>query len=249
MGKERTFEDLQKYIHGQVSHIRAKLGPELKRQLELELPRAHAQVSQKQQLARFLWAHNKLQVMDMVRKYKDIHLVRIAECGHGESTPGFHTKLLDLDIRLDMRTPGRWLVAFIAAGAIIAALTDQLWDEVQKAKVEATKPMRLAAADDRTRVGRMFEEGNRFIAHCKSAVGGHWYFTSIESHELQLKIGCMFAVSPTSSAMRQKIELLKGRTAHWVPTEKELTIILEVFEDTGKSEKGNVLSTYVCWKS
>jgi hypothetical protein len=137
MGKKDTLEDLRKYIHTQARQIRTRLGAGFEGQL---VSKNVTTMQSKSELARYLWSSQGFQTQQLILEYNDSHIMKIAICGLGEYHVTLDTKLQDLGLDFRIGSNGGQLVATVAAGAVLAALVDQIWDEAQKAKIEDQKP-------------------------------------------------------------------------------------------------------------
>ncbi len=123
------------YISSQVAQIRPKLRLE---ELGSLLCKPH-----KDELARFLWMVRGAETFQILREYSGDRLVRIAACGLGENGgDGEETPLCFMSDELSMKWWGVDIVIKVASAAILAALTDRLWGEMERAKAEAAKPRR-----------------------------------------------------------------------------------------------------------
>ncbi len=177
-------------------------------------------------VAQVLWRSRNVVVRAILQTLPDDHLGKIACAG----PPAVLNK-----ISPDVWELAGWVVSLeVATHAIVSALADITWADLQKAKTQAE-------AKPKTRVNRLFDEGNRFIAHF-GGFGGHWYFQSIEDQEVRLTVGCL--LSGSAHENEKKVEQIKNRAIWWVPTEKEYTVVLEIVEGTGQSKKGVVLFTH-----
>ncbi len=125
----------KRYIHSQVAQIRPRLRLE-------PLGQVLKNLKEKDELARFLWTTKGAETFQALRYYSGSHLVQIATCGLGENGgDGEETPLCFMSDELSMKWSGVDIVIKVASAAILAALTDQLWDEMERAKVEAAKPL------------------------------------------------------------------------------------------------------------
>jgi len=126
-------QERKRYIHIQVGQVRpnlrlGELGSALNK-------------PNKDELARYLWMTKGAETFQILRNYSRCHLVDIAACGLGESGgDGEETPLCFLSDELPMKWSGTDIVIKVASAAILAALTDQLWREMERAKAEAANP-------------------------------------------------------------------------------------------------------------
>ncbi len=175
-----------------------------------------------------LWLRHQTQIRRLLRQLEDEHLGKIVLASPSPFSGDGHEIWTHYTVA-DMAVE-------IAAQGIASAIAGLVWDEVRKPASEKLAEVGLA-----THFSRMYEEGERFMAHCRQGVGGHWYFQSISSSDLKLTVGCMFSLSPDE--IKKKSALLAEKGKSWVPAEKEVTIVLEVVQESGRPVKGPVLYT------
>lgn len=122
------------YIRSQVAQVRPRLGLE-------PLGRVLKNLKQKDELARFLHVNKGAETFQILREFSGAHLAQIAACGLSEDE-GDEEKTPLCFVREDL--PIKWsgvdIVIKVASAAILAALTDQLWREMERAKADAAKP-------------------------------------------------------------------------------------------------------------
>ncbi len=124
------------YIVTQVEQLRPRLPINLK-----VLGTANME---KDQLARFLWTTQNGKIFECLRLWNDDHLGNIAACGldasSEEKTP---LRIFEDELFLNLKWSGRALLISLAVLAIVAALTDMVWNELEKSKESLAKPKKI----------------------------------------------------------------------------------------------------------